>query len=132
MAGNWTVTLGSAVTGGTVSGTVVGLFDAVVIGAGAVLTYGSGGTAATFYLQTSQDGTDWWDVAAIGFGTATLSKYVVLGQPSAGTAPFSTTDATLGANTVGTVPVGDMARLRYTTTGTYSASTVNIYLVAKR
>lgn len=126
------ISLGSAITGGT-AGTVSGLFDSVVIGAGFDFVYGSGGTAGTVWLQTSYNsGGSWMDVTAFNFGTVALSRYVAFNQSSFGTAAITPTDATMAGSAIAVFAPGNMLRTRYSNTGTYTASTVSVYVVAKR
>ncbi len=139
------ISLGSAVTTGTAIGTVTGtavaalttpymggLFNNVVIGAGLNFVYGSGGTAGTVWVQSSFDGSSWMDVCAFPIGTAALKSYAAFGQSSFGTAIVTPTDATMAGSTVATFAPGNMMRVRYSNTGTYTASTASVYIVAKR
>jgi hypothetical protein len=129
---NWNVTLGSAIAGGTAAGTATGLYDTVVIGAAMVFDWGSGGTAGTAWLQTSPDGTAWFDAVAFSFGTVDANRYAVLGQPSFGTSLITPTDATATGGAVSGIPFGDNARLRYSNVGTYAGTTtLNVYLISK-
>lgn len=127
------VTLGSAVAN-AVSGTITGLDDRVIVGAGMTFAYGSGGTAGTAYLQTSPDsGVTWFDVAGFSFGTASVKCYATLGQPAFGTATFAATDGALGGGTVAAIPVGERARIKYSNIGTYAGTTtLNVFLDVKR
>lgn len=140
------ISLGSAISGGTALGTVTGtavaalaspymggLFDTDIIGAGMDFTYGSGGTAGTVWLQTSYNGgSSWMDVCAFNFAQATLSRYAAFNQGLFGTAAVVPTDATMAGSAIATFTPGNMLRTRYSNTGVYTASTAAIYLVAKR
>lgn len=85
-------------------------------------TYGSGGTSGKFYLQSSADGVDWFDIMCIAETTATSKKVVGIDLEVAG-AMSTTTDGALTDNTKIDGVAGDRLRLKYTTTGTYGGGT---------
>jgi hypothetical protein len=95
------------------------------------LTYTSGGTTATAWVQTSLDGgLTWNDLAAFGFATA--AKRTVF---NLNTVPVNTiiaqitsfTDGTLTADTAIAVPFfGSDFRVKYTTTGTYVGTVLRV------
>jgi hypothetical protein len=90
-------------------------------------TYGSGGTTADAYLQTSLDGgTTWADVANFHFLLANARLISVLTlSPSTPVAPgYVPLDGSLTANTVKDGVFGSMYRVKYVTTGTYAGGTV--------
>lgn len=87
-------------------------------------TYGSGGTSADAYLQTSLDGgATWNDVANFHATTASLRKMVNLSSATAVTTQATGTDGSLASNTAVDGILGSMWRVKYTTVGTYAAST---------
>lgn len=90
-----------------------------------IFTYGSGGTTAKVWIQTSFDGgTTWCDIASHAFTTATASKMSALTTAIApATQAQAPTDATLADNTVNNGLLGDRVRMKITTTGTYGGST---------
>jgi len=96
-------------------------------------TYGSGGTSAKAWLQTSLDGgTSWIDIANFAFTTATATRVYSL-DGTAVTTIYTPTDATLTDNTVKNGILGDKYRVKYTTTGTYAGSTtLAVSIVAGR
>lgn len=87
--------------------------------------YGSGGTTAKAWIQSSFDGgTTWFDVCNFAYTTATLTKVgSVHLYPSAGVTPATPTDGTLADNTCNNGLIGDRLRVKLTTTGTYAGST---------
>jgi len=88
--------------------------------------YGSGGTTAKFWLQTTFDGGDTWcDIANLARTTASLNTVVntTLTSGTALATPTTLTDATLADNTIVQGLLGSQLRLKYTTTGTYAGST---------
>lgn len=89
----------------------------------AKFVYGSGGTTAKFWVQTSFDaGATWVDIANFAFTTASLNKIAGVNVFLAAT-HATPTDATLADNTVNNGLLGEMVRVKYTTTGTYATST---------
>lgn len=97
--------------------------------------FGSGGTSADVWVQTSLDkGVSWFDIANFHFLVATASKlHAVVWDPAtpftAGQAPVS---GTLAANTVLNGILGDRIRALVTTVGTYAGGTTfNVDVVAK-
>jgi len=113
----------TAVTGSTTNSVVLKDMDgcnaAVFFGR---FIYGSGGTTAKFWVQTSVDrGTTWCDVVSFAFTTASASKFASV--ISAGVVPVAPTDGTLADNTKNDGFLGTQWRVKYTTTGTYAGST---------
>jgi hypothetical protein len=87
--------------------------------------WGSGGTSAKCYVQTSLDnGATWMDVASFAFTTADGVKRSIL---TTGVAPAAQaaapTDGTLADDTVVNGVIGSRLRVKVTTTGTYAGST---------
>lgn len=96
-------------------------------------TYGSGGTSADCYIQTTFDGgVTWMDIAEFGFTTASAKKVMtVIAQVSVLT-PTTPGDGALTANTALSGFIGDRLRVKYTTVGTYAGSTtIKLDAVAK-
>jgi hypothetical protein len=87
-------------------------------------TYGSGGTSADAYVQTSLDGgTTWIDVADFHFTTASARFAYNLNSSTSVTTEYTPSDGSLSANTAKDGIVGPLWRVKYTTVGTYAAST---------
>lgn len=90
----------------------------------AVFVYGSGGTTAKVWVQTSIDGTKWADIINFPFTTSSSTQFGVASlYSSALTAPVVITDGTSADNTVTNGVLGNQIRVKYTTTGTYGGST---------
>src|SRR5262245_54921578 len=91
----------------------------------AVFAYGSGGTTATAYVQTSFDGgLTWIDVASFQFTTTSGRKVSALAADRApASQAFTPSDGALTANTVIDGLIGDLWRCKLTTTGTYAGNT---------
>lgn len=86
--------------------------------------YGSGGTNATAYVQTSlDDSATWVDIACLQFTTASATKIVNLTSDTAVTTAATPTDGSLTANTVVNGIIGNRIRCKYVTTGTYGGTT---------
>lgn len=87
-------------------------------------TYGSGGTSADAYVQTSLDsGATWTDVVNFHFTTASARFIYNLSGLTPKTTEVVPTDGALAANTSLDGVVGPLWRVKYTTVGTYAAST---------
>ncbi len=87
-------------------------------------TYGSGGTTADAYLQTSLDGgTTWIDIAQFHFTTASARFVYNLNGQTAVTAEYTALDGSLAANTSKDGILGPQFRVKYSSTGTYAGGT---------
>lgn len=88
------------------------------------LTYGSGGTTISAWVQTSLDGgLTAIDVANFSFTTSSARVAMVVSALTTVATPQALTDGTLTANTAVGAPLGTHWRVKYTTTGTYAGST---------
>lgn len=88
-------------------------------------TYGSGGTSADAWVQSSLDGgATWTDIANCHFTTATARFVYNLSSLTPVTTQYVPTDGTLGANTSKDGVLGPSYRVKYTTVGTYAGGTV--------
>jgi len=114
-----TTTITTAVTGGIVTGPRIdGIVGMYVF---AKFTYGSDGTSAKFWVQTSFDGgASWADVVNFAFTTASAKKVAQVIRVGAN--PVAVTDGTAADDTVAGPP-GQLWRVKYTTVGTYASST---------
>lgn len=89
----------------------------------ATFTYGSGGTTADAWVQTSLDGgSTWCDVAHFAFTTASLRSVTSVTSLKS-FAQGAATDGTLAAGTVNDGLFGPLWRVKYTTAGTYAGGT---------
>lgn len=94
--------------------------------------YGSGGTSADAWVQTSLDGVTWVDVANFHFTTASAIFVFNLSSLTPVTTQYTPTDGTLAANTSKDGVIGPWWRVKYTTVGTYAATTMNVDLVGQQ
>lgn len=124
----------TAAVGATGTTPVVFLAGMQYLSAEAIFVYGSGGTNATAYVQTSFDGgTTWVDVMAFQFTTATASKLSSVSAQIVPTAQaVAPSDGALTVNTALEGFLGDRVRLKYVTTGTYAGgTTLAVYALVK-
>lgn len=88
-------------------------------------TYGSGGTTADAYLQTSIDGgATWIDIANFHVTTASARKVVNLNAQTANTTQVTPTDGSMTANTAQDGVLGSQFRVKYQSSGTYAGGTI--------
>lgn len=113
---------------GAVTGVISGPFG-IKLGnnAGLILhatfLYGSGGTTAKAWVQTSFDGgVTWVDIATFAFLLAAKTRMGVL-TTVAVTTLATPTDGSLADDTVVNGFLGHMYRVKLTTTGTYAGAT---------
>ena len=93
-----------------------------------VFDYGSGGTTAKYWVQTSFDGgTTWIDIANFAHTTADLNRVYNLSSYTAVGTIYTVLDGTLTDNTSKDGIIGSLLRVKRTTVGTYAATTVAIY-----
>lgn len=118
-------TITTAVTAVTTNGgPVVDLTDIIVASFQITFTYGSGGTNAKFWVQTSFDsGVTWVDIANFALTTSSLRAVSSVRTGTAVAANYTATDGTLADNTIKDGLLGDQLRVKYTTTGTYAGGT---------
>lgn len=94
-------------------------------------TYGSGGTTATAWVQTSIDGgSTWCDIARFAFTTASARFVYNVNSSTSVTAEATPTDGTLATNTANDGILGNLFRVKYTTTGTYAATTLRVDMIS--
>lgn len=87
-------------------------------------TYGSSGTNAKFWVQSSLDGgSTWYDVACFAATTASKIRIYNLSNRTAVSSIATPTDGTLADDTSVDGILGDRLRVKTTTTGTYAGST---------
>lgn len=86
--------------------------------------YGSGGTSADAYVQTSIDGGQTWtDVANFHFTTSSATFIYNLNSSVSVTTEYVPTDGSLAANTAKDGVFGSQWRIKFTTVGTYAGGT---------
>jgi hypothetical protein len=97
----------------------------------AVFTYGSGGTTAQVWVQTSFDGgLTWCDVAWFSVTTSSDTSIWNVSALTVHTTPVAPTDGTLASATANDGLIGTLWRTKMTTTGTYAATTVRVDIEA--
>lgn len=90
-----------------------------------IFVYGSGGTTAKVFVQTSLDGgATWFDVLNLAFLLATASKLGSVSTAVAlGTQGAAAGDGALADNSANQGVLGDRVRVKVITTGTYAGGT---------
>lgn len=95
--------------------------------------YGSGGTSADFYVQTSLDqGTTWCDVAEFHLTTSSSRSIYNLSSLTPKTTAVTPTDGSLTSNTAVDGVMGSQWRAKYTTVGTYVNTIMVISIISDR
>jgi hypothetical protein len=86
--------------------------------------YGSGGTTAKVWIQTTiDDGLTWIDIANFAFTTAAATKVINLSGQTPVTTAIVPTDGAMADNTCQDGVFGSALRAKVTTTGTYAGTT---------
>jgi hypothetical protein len=94
-------------------------------------TYGSGGTSADAYVQTSlDDGNTWIDIANFHFLVASAQFTFNLSSLTPVTTEYTPTDGTLTANTAKDGIIGSLLRVKFVTVGTYAGTTLRVDAIA--
>jgi len=118
---NETITTAQTATTKTV---VFGLAHAFSLVLQCNFTYGSGGTTAKVWVQTSFDGgATWVDIANFAHTTASLRRLYANDIAGGPTTIYTATDGTLADNTSQEGLIGDQLRVKFTSTGTYAGGT---------
>ena len=112
---------------------VKGLARAKSLAIECIFTYGSSGTSAKVWVQTSFDGgTTWVDIANFAHTTSSLSRAYNLSALTPLTTVYTVTDGSLADNTCKDGLIGDQLRVKFTSTGTYAGSTtLKVVAIAK-
>lgn len=98
----------------------------------AKFAYGSGGTTAKVYVQTTlDDGITWVDIASFAFTTASATKVINLSGLTPKTTAVTPSDGALTDDTCVDGVLGNALRAKLTTTGTYVNSTLSVKLIAR-
>lgn len=119
--------------GTSTSDDFIGLADVSHLELFASFDYGSGGTSAKAYVQTSLDGgATWIDIACFAFAQADASKMSDVSANAVLLPSTVPTDGTLADDTVRDGVIGDKIRVKLIVVGTYANSTITVYAVAKQ
>lgn len=118
---NLPITVASGPTGTTPT---IGLVQSRYLAVQANFTYGSGGTSADAYVQTSLDGgLTWIDIMNFHFLVVNAIKVSAVTIATAVAPAITPTDGSLAANTILSGLIGDRIRVKYVTVGTYAGGT---------
>lgn len=103
---------------------VTNIANARSVGLHCNFTYGSGGTSAIVYVQTSFDGgSTWVDIASFDHATTSLRRVYNLTVSTPVTTVYTALDGTITANTAKDGLLGSQLRVKFTSVGTYAGST---------
>jgi hypothetical protein len=110
-----------------------GLCRAKSVALECIFTYGSSGTTAKVWVQTSFDGgSTWVDIANFAHTTSSLKRAYNLSALTPVTTVYTVTDGSLADDTCKDGLIGDQLRVKFTSTGTYAGSTTcAVYAVLK-
>lgn len=98
----------------------------------AKFAYGSGGTSAKAYVQTTlDDGLTWVDIASFAFTTSSATKIINLSGLTPKTTAVTPSDGALSDDTCVDGVLGNALRVKITTTGIYSNTTLSVKLIAR-
>lgn len=112
----------TAITGVVVGGAIT-LAGMKYLTCQAIFTYGSGGTTAKFWVQTTLDGVTWIDLMSFAFTTATATKVSAVVWSTALAAGITPGSGLLADNTILSGLLGEQFRVLGTSTGTYGGGT---------
>jgi len=106
-------------------------YDGKLLTVESQFTYGSSGTTAKLYVQTSlDDGDSWFDIACHAFTTATAKKISAVCRAVApASQAFAPTDGTLADDTVVNGVLGDRIRVKLVVVGTYASTSLRVDVV---
>jgi hypothetical protein len=110
-------------------------FGANYLALEAIFTYAAdSATSAKAYVQTTLDGTTWFDIACFAFTTSTASKVsAICTNIAPASQAFTPGDAALSDNTIIQGVLGRALRVKFTSVGTYGAgSNITIHACSKR
>jgi len=95
-------------------------------------TYGSGGTTAKAFIQTTLDGTNWIDIMCFAFLLTSARAIMATVQQIAIATPVTPAVGALADNTSVNGIIGRKVRVQVVTTGTYAGgTTLDVTLKAK-
>lgn len=119
-----TITTAATATGNTLKLREISAGNLQGVLFAAVFTYGSGGTNVNTFIQTSFDGTVWFDVATFATWTTSSAKGIAaISAATTATTSSASGDGTLAASTVLPGALGPLWRAKVVSTGTYATNT---------
>ena len=86
-------------------------------------SYGTGGTSFDAWLQSSVDGSSWYDIANFHATTASMLRLINLSNLTPVLTAVTPGDGVLAANTAIDGIIGSKLRVKYTSVGTYATGT---------
>lgn len=106
----------------TIEGTISGYFGLRALAVEVDFVYGSSGTSLDCFIQTTFDGTNWFDIMNFAFGTSSDRKAMAVILANVAT-PQVLTDGTMTNNTSENGLMGDKIRAKVLSVGTYAGGT---------
>jgi hypothetical protein len=98
----------------------------------AKFSYGSGGTTAKVWVQTTVDnGETWVDIANFAFTTSSSTKIINLSGLTPQTSQITPSDGAMSDNTCQDGVLGSALRAKITTTGTYANTSLAVKVSAR-
>lgn len=116
--------LSITVAGTTICTAITGLTGMLALRVALDFVWGSGGTSVKVYVQTSDDGNVWDDIACWAVATASASKRWNFSALTPVITPVTPTDGAMADNTAQDGILGMRVRLKVVVTGTYAGSTL--------
>jgi len=118
--------------GTTTTTPITGLGTVAYLLMQAKFDWGSGGTTAKVYVQTSVDeGDTWIDIACFAFATADETRLMKVMATDDLTDNTTPTDGSLTDDTALSGVIGDRIRATLVVVGTYANSTIDLVVEAK-
>lgn len=129
MAALLNVGITTAVTASVTTPVEIDPYRPISLAIYANFVYGSGGTSADGWVQTTHDGgLTWMDIANFHFTTSSAKAIYNLSAETVVATTATITDGSLAANTTKDGLLGTLYRVKYTTVGTYAGGTsIGIY-----
>ena len=117
----------------TVIGDTVRIGNAKALSVESIFLYGAGGTTTRVFVQTTFDGTTWFDIMNHDFTTSAATKISsVTSFIAPASQAFAPGEAALTTNTIIQGVIGEAIRVKYVSTGTYTGATsIAVYAVFK-
>lgn len=98
----------------------------------AKFSYGSGGTSAKAWVQTTTDaGQSWIDIACFAFTTTSALKVINLSGLTPVTTAITPSDGAMADNTVQDGVLGSALRVKLTTVGTYANTLLSVRVAGR-
>lgn len=88
---------------------------------------GSGGTSVKAYVQTTLDGSFWYDIACFAHTTSNIARAMSCSGMAGVSSPATLTDGALTDDTAVGGFLGSQYRVKYVVVGAYSGATLAVH-----